>query len=79
MQNKIRKSRKGSKTAYLNICAWYDPKTEHIHLTLPNPGGFHTTVNAKETSKRSHPNLYFKLARALKEAGVPSPEVANTE
>jgi hypothetical protein len=70
----IRKSDKG-KTAYLNVGVWYDAETGHIHMTLPHTGWFHTTVNADPTSKRGHPNLYSKLARALKEAGVPAPVV----
>ena len=78
METGIRKSEKGGNTAYLNIGAWYDPKTGHIHLALPQSEWFHTTVNANEVSKRGHPNLYGKLARALKEAGVPGPEVLET-
>lgn len=75
MAEDIRKSERGGNTAYLNVGAWYEPETGHIHLTLPRSGWFHTTVNANEGSKRSHPNLYAKLARALREAGVPAPEV----
>lgn len=69
----VRKSEKGGKAAYLNIGAWYDPVTGHIHLTLPRSNWFHTTVNNEVGSKRCHPNLYGKLARALREAGVPAP------
>jgi hypothetical protein len=75
----IRKSDKGGNTAYLNIGAWYDKETGHIHLTLPNSDWFHTTVSPEQTSKRGHRNLYAKLTRALKEAGVPGPIVAETE
>ncbi|HSI39977.1 MAG TPA: hypothetical protein VLA00_05445 [Xanthobacteraceae bacterium] len=78
MADDIRKSEKGGNTAYLNIGAWYDADTGHIHLTLPHSGWFHTTVTGNETSKRGHPNLYAKLARALKEAGVPAPDVPET-
>ena len=76
MSEDIRKSKKGGNTAYLNIGVWYDEKTGHIHMTLPNSRWFHTTVSISENSKRGHPNLYEKLARALKEAGVPGPEAA---
>lgn len=79
MQDDIRKSEKGGNTAYLNIGAWYDEKTNEIHLTLPNSGWFHTTVNANPESKRGNPNLYGKLSRALKEAGVPGPNVIDTD
>lgn len=79
MESDIRKSEKGGNTAYLNIGAWYDAETGHIHLTLPHSGWFHTTVNATPGSKRGHPNLFGKLARALKAAGVPGPEIAETD
>ncbi|MEO1169137.1 MAG: hypothetical protein AAFW97_10555 [Pseudomonadota bacterium] len=69
----IRTSKKGGRTAYLNIGAWYDEESGHIHLTLPHSGWFHTTVNSEDGSVRCHKNLYGKLARALREAGVPAP------
>jgi hypothetical protein len=75
----IRKSEKGGNTAYLNVGVWYNPESGHIHITLPHSGWFHTTVNGNENSKRGHPNLFGKLARALKEAGVPGPEVAEAD
>ena len=77
MDDDIRKAEHGDNTAYLNIGAWYDAATGHIHLTLPHSGWFHTTVCGDTASKRGHPNLYAKLARALKQAGVPGPEVAD--
>jgi hypothetical protein len=78
-QNDFRKSETGGKTAYLNIGAWSDPETSHIHLTLPHTGWFHTTVTDDTASKRGHPNLYRKLARALAEAGVPGPPVGTAD
>ncbi len=75
MTEDIRKSEKGGNTAYLNIGAWYDETTGHIHLTLPRSGWFHTTVNAKIGSERCHKNLYNKLAKALHKAGVPAPSI----
>jgi len=75
MADDIRKSEKGGNTAYLNIGAWYDAEKDEIHLTLPHSGWFHTTVNGREDSRRGHANLYAKLARALKLAGVPGPRV----
>jgi hypothetical protein len=79
MHDDIRKSEKGGNTAYLNIGAWYDSKSGHIHLTLPHTGWFHTTVSNDPISKRGNPNLYAKLARALKQAGVPGPDVAGDD
>jgi hypothetical protein len=79
MPDDIRKSERGGNTAYLNIGAWYDEGTGHIHLTLPHSGWFHTTVTNDPASKRGHPNLFAKLARALKDAGVPGPEVGEAD
>lgn len=73
MANDIRKSERGGNTAYLNVGIWYDAENDSIHITLPHSGWFHTTVNGNERSKRGHPNLYSKLVRALREAGVPGP------
>jgi hypothetical protein len=75
----IRKTEKGGKAVYLNIGAWYDPSNGHIHLTLPRSDWFHTTVNNEAGSKRCHPNLYSKLTRALREAGVPAPDVESSD
>ncbi|MGD0192744.1 MAG: hypothetical protein ABSD74_18550 [Rhizomicrobium sp.] len=79
MSEDIRKSEKGGNTAYLSIGAWYQKESGEIHLTLPHSGWFHTTVNNEPGSKRYHPNLFGKLARALKQAGVPGPDVAESE
>jgi len=79
MDSDIRKSERGGNTAYLNLGVWYDRETGHIHMTLPHSGWFHTTVCNEATSKRGHPNLFAKLARALKEAGVPGPAVPEIE
>ena len=78
MKSDIRRSERGGNTAYLNIGAWFDAETGHIHLTLPHSGWFHTTVSPEASSKRGHPNLYRKLARALRDAGVPGPEAAES-
>ena len=75
----IRKSERGGKTAYLEMSVWYDADHDQIHMTVPKTGWFHTTVNEKPESERCHPNLFRKLARALKEAGVPGPSVRETD
>lgn len=75
MNDDVRRSEKGGNTAYLNVGVWFDEKTGHIHLTLPRSDWFHTTVNADPKSVRGHPNLYAKLARALKAVGAPAPDV----
>ncbi len=79
MSTGISKSERGGNSAYLQMGAWYDKKTEHIHLTIPGTGWFHTTVTNDPKSVRGNPNLYAKLARALKEAGVPGPEFDERE
>ena len=75
----IRKSEKGGNTAYLNVGVWYEAQTGQIHMTLPNSGWFHTTVNDNPDSKRGHHSLFAHLARALKEAGVPHPEIKEAD
>ena len=77
MKNDIRSSKKGN-AAYLNVGVWYDAETGHIHITLPNSKWFHTTVNDKPSSKRAHHSLFTQLARAMKEAGIPHPEVTES-
>jgi hypothetical protein len=79
LSNGIRKSERGGNSAYLEMGAWFDQKTGHIHLTIPGTEWFHTTVTDDPKSVRGNPNLYAKLARALKEAGVPGPKVDDTE
>jgi hypothetical protein len=79
MESDIRKSEKGGNTAYLNVGIWYDAKTGHIHMTVPHSGWFHTTVSGDAKSKRGHANLFGKLARALKQAGVPGPSVIEAD
>ena len=79
MQDDIRQSEKGGNTAYLNLGIWYEEATGHIHMTLPNSGWFHTTVNNEVGSKRDHPNLFWKLARAWKVAGAPHPDLVDVD
>lgn len=71
----IRRSEKGGHTIYMEVGVWYDRETDHIHLTVPATEWFHTTINNHAGSKRCHPNLFGKLARALREAEAPHPEV----
>lgn len=66
----------GGKTATFTVTAWYNEESGHIHLAMPDSDWFISTVNADPASSRGHPNLYRKLARALKEQGKPAPDVA---
>jgi hypothetical protein len=70
MPEDVRKSERGGNTAHLNIGAFYDKETGHIHLTLPHSDWFHTTVTSDPESKRGHANLFGKMARALKKVGA---------
>ncbi|MFT6510106.1 MAG: hypothetical protein ACJAVO_002347 [Parvibaculaceae bacterium] len=74
MGSGVQKSHNDGKTAYLKVSVWLDADSGHIHLAIPDTGWFHSTVNNKPDSKRRHANLYKKLARVLKEAGLPYPE-----
>lgn len=67
------KEKPGTKTRSITFSIWYDEQTEHIHLAAPATGWFHSTINNRENSLRRHPNLYMKLGRLLREAGVSAP------
>lgn len=64
-----------NKSIKLNLRIWYDDKSRHIKLA--GPGLTASTVSNDPTSKRYHPNLYRKLARALREAGAPAPMLSD--
>lgn len=59
------------KSIELSLRVWYDPTSGHIKLA--GRGLTASTVSNDPTSKRYHPNLYMKLARALRDAGAPAP------
>ena len=61
-----------SKSIALELRVWYDPVSRHIKLA--GRGLTASTVSNDPASKRYHPNLYKKLARCLREAGVPAPD-----
>jgi len=73
------RSEKGGHTIYMKVGVWYNAESGDIHLTVPESGWFHTTVNNRPGSKRCHPNLFAKLARALKEADAPHPPFSPQE
>jgi hypothetical protein len=60
-----------SKSVPLAVRVWYDPKSGHIKIA--GEGLTASTVCNDPSSKRYHPNLFKKLSRVLREAGVPSP------
>jgi hypothetical protein len=70
----VETSKQGN-SVYLNLGVWYDADKDHIHLTVKGVPGFHTTVTRNPISKRGHPNLFGKLAKVLKNAGAPAPEI----
>ncbi len=60
----------GTKYITQEFSFWYQEDDESIHITSPDHGQFHTTVNDKPGSLRYHPNLFRKLNRILQEQGV---------
>ena len=70
---------KPGKSVYLDLGVWYDEERREIHLTARNVEGFHTTVSNDPDSKRCHPNLFGKLAKCLRDAGAPHPNVGETD
>jgi hypothetical protein len=71
----VRLSKEG-KTVYVEAGIWLNEKSGHIHIAIPKTDWFHSTVSGDPQSKRSHPNLFKKLSRLLKEAGAPYPAVS---
>ena len=63
------------KTIHLELGVWYNEQTNHIHVSTQAGNGFISTVNADPTSKRGNPNLFFKLACVLRDAGKPHPQI----
>lgn len=61
----------------LSVRIWYDPRSRHIKLA--GKGLTASTVSNDPSSKRYHPNLFGKLGKALREAGMPAPEAADTQ
>lgn len=64
-----------SKSINLELRVWYDEKSRYIKLA--GKGLTASTVSNDPASKRYHPNLFRKLATALREAGAPAPDVTN--
>ncbi|MGX5827157.1 hypothetical protein [Mesorhizobium sp. 43Arga] len=63
---------RSGKTAYPKIGVWYDGENE-IHLSIEGQG--FSTVNARGSSERGNPHLFKKLARYLRDAGLPAPDL----
>jgi hypothetical protein len=59
----------GSKYVRVPFDVWYQESDRSIHITAPGLGNFHTTVNDKPESKRSHPHLYKSLKQLLQQHG----------
>ena len=69
----VRRSEPGN-SVYLDVGVWYNAGTRSIHMTAKGVHGFHTTVRSDTDSKRGHPNLFWKLAACLRQAGAPAPQ-----
>jgi hypothetical protein len=64
------------KSINMELRVWYDEKSRHIKIA--GKGLTASTVSNDPASARYHPNLFNKLAKALRDGGVPAPEAANT-
>jgi hypothetical protein len=74
MQTRSDKDERVPKTITRTVSIWYDEKTEHIHLAVPETDWFHSTINNREGSVRQHANLFKKLGKLLRDAGVSAPK-----
>ena len=68
---------KSGDTVYLQIGAWYDKTTGHIHLNFPGRDWSATTVTNQPSSVRCHESLYSNLVKVLRAAGKPAPATAD--
>jgi len=58
------------------VSIWYNQSNEHIHMTVKHKGVEEiSTINANPVSKRGNPNLYYKLAKCLRKADAPHPDL----
>jgi hypothetical protein len=64
-----------SKTARFDLNVWFNDRTGHIHLAAGK--SFISTVSNDPASRRYHPNLYRKLAFALRDKGMPHPALTD--
>lgn len=54
---------------------WWNEQSGRIHISAGGPHAFISTVSEDPTSKRGNPNLYYKLAKCLGQAGAPHPPI----
>jgi hypothetical protein len=59
------------KSIQLEVRVWYDEPSGYIKIA--GAGLTASTVSNDPGSARYHPNLFKKLAKALREAGAPAP------
>jgi len=62
------------KSISLELRVWYDEKSRHIKIA--GKGLTASTVSNDPLSKRYHPNLFRKLAKALADEGAPAPKMS---
>jgi hypothetical protein len=62
---------KPAKSVGLQVNIWYNERSGHIHIAAKD--AFISTVSNDPASRRYHPNLFGKMARRLREHGVPAP------
>lgn len=60
------------KTVRFDVGIWFNADSGHIHMAAKD--AFISTVSNDPASKRYHPNLYRKMAKALRDAGAPAPQ-----
>lgn len=60
------------KTVKLDVGIWFNETTGHIHIA-DRRHGIISTICDRPGNKRSHPHLFKKLAKCLRDAGAPAP------
>jgi hypothetical protein len=60
-------------SASFPVSIWYAAETGEILVARPTEKSFVTSISANPEAENGHPQLYSKLANALREAGAICP------
>lgn len=59
----------------LEVRLWFNEITGHIHIASRQGEPFISTVSADPAAPNGNPHLYLKLARCLRAAALPAPDL----
>ena len=62
-----------------NVTIWWKEDQNRIAIRVGGDSAFISTVSPDPSSIRGNPNLFYKLARCLRDAGVPHPPILDDD